>query len=102
MTDSVEQVEEEILLFIRQNHLLALVSLARQSTLLSVFPNVVLTPFDGRQLFTLDLRSLLNGLRHVALSFDPSDLRHMRVSVDEGLVVLQLRALSSTLDSAAV
>lgn len=73
-----------------------------QSTLLSVSPNVILTPLDGSQFFPLDLRRLLNGLRHMTLALDSPDLRHMRVSVDQGLVVLQLRALASTLDPAAI
>lgn len=90
------------LLLLRQDHLLTLVLLLRQSSLLSVLPNIVFTSLNRRQLISLDLSSLLNSLRHMALAFDSPDLGHVGVSVDQGLVVLQLRALTSALDSAAV
>lgn len=90
------------LLLLRQDHLFTLVLLLRQSSLLSVLPNIVFTSLNRRQFISLDLSSLLNSLRHMALAFDSPDLGHVRVSVDQGLVVLQLRALTSALDSAAV
>jgi hypothetical protein len=38
----------------------------------------------------------------VTLAFDAADLRHVSVTLDQSLVVLQFRALTSTLDAAAV
>lgn len=90
------------LLLLRQDHLLTLMLLLRQSSLLSVLPNIVFTSLNRRQLISLDLSSLLNSLRHMALAFDSPNLGHVRVPVDQGLVILQLRALTSALDSAAV
>lgn len=90
------------LLLLRQDHLLTLMLLFRQSTLLSVLPNIVFTSLNRSQLISLDLSSFLDSLRHMALAFDSPDLWHVRVPVDQGLVVLKLRALTSALDSAAV
>lgn len=93
---------ENALLLICQNHLFTLMLLLLQSTLLSVLPNVVFSSLDRSQLFSLDFSSLLNSLRHMTLAFDSPDLGHVRVSVDQSLVILQLRPLTSALDSAAV
>ena len=73
-----------------------------QSVLLGVPPDVILTTLNRRQFFSLNLRCLLNSLRHMTLALDSSDLGHVRVSVNQSLVVLQLGPLASTLDSTAV
>lgn len=65
-------------------------------------PDVILTALNRRQFFSLDLRRLLDGLRHMTLALDSSDLGHVRVSINQSLVVLQLGPLTSTLDSTAV
>lgn len=61
-----------------------------------------MTTLNRRQFFSLDLRRLLDGLRHMTLALDSSDFGHVRVPINQSLVVFQLGPLTSTLDSTAV
>lgn len=51
----------DALLLNSENHLFAL-ALARHSTLLAMFPNILLSPLDGRQLLPFDLSCFLHSL----------------------------------------
>lgn len=90
------------LLLSSKNHLLALVLPRLQIGLAGVLAHVLLASLDGRKLLTLDLTSLLNRLGQVALPLDATDFGHVGVSLDEGLVIFQLAALASALDSTTV
>lgn len=85
-----------------QDHSLALALPRRKLALLGVLPDILLTPLNGIQFFSLNLTGLLNRLRHMALTPYPSDLRHMRVSLDQRLVIFQFRSLAGTLHSTAI
>lgn len=87
------------LLLSRENHLFTLAP-AWHSTLLAMLANILLSSFDGRKLLSLDIGCFLDGLRQMTMTLDSSDLRHMRVSVDQCLVVLELLPLARTLDAA--
>ena len=89
-------------MFVCKNHLRAFILSLFQIGLASVLAHVLLASLDGSKLFSLDLTSLLNRLGQVTLSLDATNFRHMRVSLNESLVVLQLGSLTCALDSTAV
>lgn len=95
-------VQAEHLLLLGQDHLLALALSLGQVLLLGVLAHVLLASLDRHQLLPLDLARLLDRLRHVTLASDSADFRHVRVSLDQGLVVLELGPLTSALYTAAV
>ena len=64
--------------------------------------DVFLLALDGTKLVSLDVASLLDGLGHVSVSFDPLDLGHVGVASDQGLVVLYLLLLPGRLDAGSV
>lgn len=76
------------LLLFAQDHLLALAASLRQCILLRVLANVLLASLDRHELLPLDLPSLHDRLGHVALALDPADLGHVRVPLDQCLIVL--------------
>lgn len=82
-----------------ENHLFTLAP-ARHSALLAMLPNILLSSFDGRKLLSLDLSCFIDGLRQMTMTLDSSDLRHMRVSLDQCLIVLELLPLACALDAA--
>jgi len=88
----------ESLFFSCQNNLLALGTM-RHAAFLAVFANVIFPPLDCCKLLFLDFTSLLDSLWHMAMVLDPSNLGHVRVSTDKGLIVFKLVALLSTLHS---
>ena len=90
------------LLFVCKNHLRAFILPRLQVGLASVLAHILFASLDGRKLLTLDLTSLLNRLGKVTLAFDAANLGHVRVSLDESLVVLQFGSLACALDSTAV
>lgn len=94
--------DETPLFLVGQDHLLTLAASLRQSILLGMLPHVLLASLKSIDLLSLDLTSLLDGSRHMTLASDSLDLGHVRVSLDQSLVVLELRALTGTLDSTAI
>lgn len=89
------------LLFSRQDHLLTLAATWHRA-LLAMLPDVLLSSLESGQFFSLDLASLLNGLRQMSVTSYTSDLRHVRVSLDQSLVVFKLLSLAGALDRAPV
>lgn len=91
-----------ILLLAGKDHLLTFALSSLQVCLSGVLPHVFLAPLDSAKLLTLDLTSLLNRLGEMALAFDAANFGHMSVSLDQCLVVLQLRSLTSALNSTTI
>lgn len=67
-----------------------------------MLPDILFSSLHSGQLFSLDLAGLLDSLRQMPVTSDPSDLRHVCVSLDQSLVVFQLLSLAGALDSTPV
>jgi hypothetical protein len=55
---------------------------------------ILLTTLDTLDLFRFDLTSLLEYLGHMAMTVNTADFRHVLVTLNKGLVVLQGLALT--------
>jgi hypothetical protein len=92
-------VSESSLLFCGKDHLFAL-GAVWHAALLAVLSNIVLSPLNTRELVLLDLTRLLDGLGHMTMALDPSDLWHVSISANKRLIILQLLPLARTLNAA--
>lgn len=90
------------LLLFAQDHFLALTASLGQRILLCVLADVLVAPLERHELLPLDLPSLHDWLGHMALALDSANLGHVRVALDQRLIVLELCALAAALDAAAV
>jgi len=65
---------------------------------LAMFSHILFLSLDRLEFFSFDLSSFLDSLWKVSVSFDPTDLWHMSISLDKSLVILELLSLSSRFD----
>ena len=87
------------LLLLRQDHLLSLAASWHRS-LLAVPSHVFLLSLERGKLLVLDLARLLHSFGHASVTGNTSNLRHVSVSLLEGVIVLELLALACALDTA--